>query len=126
MQAHYTNFKQYNFYANEGCVDQRRRVEQEVLQSEGLDESLFSVYPKPAKDEVNICYYLPKTGPFRLGITDNGRQVIFDDYGRLEYGWHDFSINTSRFAAGIYMVIVESEMKATLLKLVVQGYSQCN
>lgn len=108
-------------HMDEGCEDQRRRVEQEVLQSEGMDESLFSVYPNPAKDEVNIRYYLPETGPFRVGITDsNGRQVISNDYGRLEYGWHDFSINTSRLAAGIYIVKAESGMKATILKVVVQ------
>jgi hypothetical protein len=108
-------------HMDEGCEDQRRRVEQEVLQNEGMDESLFSIYPNPAKDEVNIRYYLPETGPFRLGITDSyGKQVIFNDYGRLEYGWHDFSINTSRLATGIYIVKAESGMNATLLKVVVQ------
>ncbi|MBX2965202.1 MAG: zinc-dependent metalloprotease [Cyclobacteriaceae bacterium] len=108
-------------HMDEGCEDQRRRVEQEVLQSEGSDESLFSIYPNPAKDEINIRYYLPETGPFRLGITDsNGKQVIFNDYGRLEYGWHDFSINTSRLAAGIYMVKAESGNKADITKVAVQ------
>lgn len=105
-------------HMDEGCEESRRRAENTFVNDV---QSTVTAYPNPAFSEVTIKYYLAEAGMVRLSLIDNmGKSVILNNYERLEYGWHNFTINTTGIPAGIYLVKVESSHTTDVSKVAIQ------
>lgn len=81
----------------------------------------FEMYPNPASDRANVDVNLDKKDDVTVEVFNKvGALVYSHSEVGMSAGEHSFSINTSDFAKGIYMVSVKTSNGATQKKLVVE------
>ncbi len=72
------------------------------------NEVALSVYPNPAKDQVNVSFALNNGSDVKIEVIDiTGKVVSTVNNTNLTAGTQNISINTSDLAAGSYTVIVK-------------------
>ena len=81
----------------------------------------FEMYPNPASDRASVDVNLDKKDDVTVEVFNKvGALVYSHSEAGMSAGEHSFSINTSDFAKGIYMVSVKTSNGATQKKLVVE------
>lgn len=80
---------------------------------------MISVYPNPTINEVDIQYYLYKTGNVNILLTDiNGRQVYNKTIQHQEQGLFNAEIDLNNIASGTYLLTIATGNKMVSKKLV--------
>lgn len=90
----------------------------------GVDEpnaiNLLTVYPNPAKNEVNINYEISKNETIQLQVLNNLGQVIYSKtITNSGIGLHTEKINTENFAAGLYQINFKTQKQNHVQKFAV-------
>jgi hypothetical protein len=84
-----------------------------------LPDDAITVYPNPAKSEVNIAFPKSFTGNLNLSIYDLTGKLIINKRFNMEYNYE--SLDISAFSPGYYIVQLQSENgKINRQKLVVK------
>jgi hypothetical protein len=85
-----------------------------------ISKSGFSVYPVPANDQINIQFGDNAKGTIKVTITDvTGRMIYSGDYSDARPD-QEYSINSSNFAEGLYLLNVISAGIRSTKKIVVR------
>ena len=70
---------------------------------------LEALRPNPAAGAARVAFTLPEASAVRLAVYDvRGREVAVLADGRVEAGRHEAGLDTSRLAAGVYVVRLEA------------------
>ena len=89
---------------NEGMVDSEPGPEG------GLGTVLEPIYPNPATDRASVGYRLPRPATVRVTVYDlHGRELAVLAEGPRASGPHTAALDTTRLAAGTYLVRLEAE-----------------
>jgi hypothetical protein len=87
------------------------------------EENIFgvvSIHPNPANDETTISYTLNAASEITISLADvTGRNLAYIYTGNSIAGTNKFNLNTTAFAAGIYMVNVSSGSYLVTQKLII-------
>jgi PKD repeat protein len=87
------------------------------------EENIFgvvSIHPNPANDETTISYTLNAASEITISLADvTGRNLAYIYTGNSMAGTNKFNLNTTAFAAGIYMVNVSSGSYLVTQKLII-------
>lgn len=68
----------------------------------------MSVYPNPAHEKLNINFYLTEQNNVEIRVIDLvGKIIVSENHGIKNAGPKEFSINTSNFISGIYLLEIE-------------------
>jgi hypothetical protein len=79
------------------------------------------MYPNPAKDQTTIHLTLANASHVSIRVFDmRGKELASLMDADLKEGVYSKSLNTSKFASGIYTVKIVSNKGAENLKLIVQ------
>ena len=80
-----------------------------TVKNQGL--IVFSCYPNPASDEVNVQFYLDEASMMSINITDiNGKVVYHAKTNELPKGVNNSTINISGFPEGVYLITLSSNI----------------
>ena len=79
-------------------------------QNDGLDKQFVTIYPTPANNLLNLTFNIPDQSKVKIEVTDIKGVLVFEENTDLNKV-DNVSINTSRFIAGSYLVIVTIEDK---------------
>ncbi len=89
--------------------DTRILVAEEPNLPEPPDELTISVYPNPARDHAEIRLWLAESEGIRVALYDVlGRQVAVVFEGNLVAGQQRLALDVRQFAAGVYILRLES------------------
>lgn len=78
----------------------------------------FSVYPNPFNPVATLSFTLPKASNTQLFIHDIlGRLVESKDFARLEAGAHEFQVDGSQWATGLYFATLKTNADLQTIKL---------
>jgi PKD repeat protein len=81
----------------------------------------FELYPNPARTHTELVFNLQETENISFAILDTKGSLIHEkQLGKLQAGTHRVQIKTGDFAAGIYMVKLQSPRHQQTLKLFVE------
>jgi len=91
------------------------KVEQATMGIEEVNQSIFTVYPNPFTNELNI--QLPESfkGNYTFKVSDVSGKVIYRESEKLE---NKFAWNGSSLPKGIYILSIESNGKTIAKKVV--------
>ena len=104
-----------NMYLDDISIkDQVTSIDDEMLNN----KSIFSLYPNPAKDEVNIQLYALDIVYGTIEITNVNGQML---YSKAIYNEKQIQINVDDFTAGIYFVNITSENMNKTEKLMISN-----
>jgi len=79
------------------------------------------LFPNPADRETTLSYYMKKNGVATLTVNDlSGKRVKLLFNGKQAKGRQSLKISTAGLKAGIYLLILDTNGKRTVNKLVVQ------
>jgi Zn-dependent metalloprotease len=113
----------YDWEVKPYCTSPRVPVIATVLPCNGIEENMganiFSVYPNPAEDLVNIIFE-KGNGLYNIVFTDIIGKVIYSSEYRSSTTKNETSINTSEFAPGVYFVKVSTNEQQTILKVIIK------
>lgn len=103
-------FKATSNYGNNAFFD---NVNIEFVNGVGIEEvknvTDFKVYPNPAVNVANVSFNLVDASDVTVEVfNSNGQSVYTAAQGKMNVGTQSVSINTTEFAAGVYMVNVRS------------------
>ncbi len=87
--------------------------------SDANNNSAFSIYPNPVKDNFNIEFNRSMKNSVINIIDVSGKIVLVNNFEKADIGTKQ-TINTSSLASGIYFVRITSEDKQFFRKLVVE------
>ncbi|MBE0662251.1 MAG: T9SS type A sorting domain-containing protein [Bacteroidales bacterium] len=86
----------------------------------GIGKTGFSVYPVPAKDQLNIQFGDNALGTINLTITDvTGRIIISAEYSDMVAG-QVLPINTSDYSEGLYLLNIVTSGERISKKFIIQ------
>lgn len=85
-----------------------------------LLSSSFTVLPNPAKGTAVLSFNSEKNSDYKVRITNNLGQVIYDDNLNNIHGSYKKSLDLSDYDKGIYMISVTSDNEKAIQKLVIQ------
>ncbi|MCT4579858.1 MAG: M43 family zinc metalloprotease [Flavobacteriales bacterium] len=82
----------------------------------------LSIYPNPAKDEVNVTFSVENNQrAIRIELLDLTGKVLESVYeGGLQLGEHQFQVNTKKYAAGMYILSFNDGENTKLSKLIIE------
>ncbi len=81
---------------------------------------IAEVYPNPARDYINLAVVLPTPGTVHISLIDrNGAVVLTDTYEAAEQGLNSYTVDTTPYRAGLYIIKIETGGKAKKMKVVV-------
>ncbi|MFH1321395.1 MAG: alkaline phosphatase D family protein [Bacteroidota bacterium] len=80
---------------------------------------LFGIYPNPFNDNILLQYYVYQPTEVHLQLTDiSGKVVLAENFGKINRGLHVTGIDCNEFAAGTYILTLESGNKVCKRKVV--------
>jgi len=78
----------------------------------------LSIYPNPFNPITTLSFYVPRATEVKIVVHDVlGREVTSNLFGRLSIGQHEYHLDGSMWASGIYFVTLESNSIRTSVKL---------
>gem|GEM_PF-5031300 len=81
---------------------------------------IAEAYPNPARDYINLAVVLPTPGTVHISLIDrNGAVVLTDTYEAAEQGLNSYTVDTTPYRAGLYIIKIETGGKAKKMKVVV-------
>ncbi|MBK6837606.1 MAG: T9SS type A sorting domain-containing protein [Bacteroidetes bacterium] len=83
---------------------------------ENGNQNLFSLYPIPVTDELNLKFSFSASGT--ISVHDLMGRIIMSD--SIQNGQRNLILNTSRWKDGIYFISLERNGKIETQKLIVQ------
>ncbi len=85
------------------------------------DQMQFRVYPNPAKDRVNVEYYLPASGSVRIDILNLCGSMVVNTYSRaFSSGKNTVGFDLSNLPPGYYFVRILTASGVQLRKVIIQ------
>jgi hypothetical protein len=70
---------------------------------------VFTVYPVPAANQLNVSLSIPKQGEVTMAIYDNtGREIMHDTYTSLVAGFNTIPIDISILTKGYYVITLST------------------
>ncbi len=89
--------------------------------SEATELSGINIFPNPASDKVEIAYTLKKTTPVALSVYDINGKLVKDIVRNTQIaGYHTFSLDVTKFATGVYNVVLKTPFGVNTTKLIVE------
>lgn len=105
---------------DEGCEESRIRVVTSTQEEEIEVDRGFSVFPNPAKELINMKYYLPESGRTSIVLSNfQGQTLIAQENNLQKYGWHDLTLGTTGLSNGIYFLKMKKGDRVTIRKIVI-------
>ncbi len=84
------------------------------------NEINFSLYPNPAKDEVNVVFDMPSKGVVELQLVDlMGKIVLSKEVGQSFGGTQLVKLSTENLRNGTYMLRLQSDGQSFVQKLMI-------
>lgn len=80
----------------------------------------FTVYPVPSNDWINIQFGEISKQNVNVSIVDLTGRIIYSDESVIAYSGHVYSINSSNFAEGLYLLHIYSDGNRSIKKIVVR------
>ncbi|MCB1060309.1 MAG: T9SS type A sorting domain-containing protein [Calditrichaeota bacterium] len=78
----------------------------------------LAAFPNPFNSTTTLAFYLPKASEVKIVVHDVlGREVIRNHLGRLNVGQHEYHLDGSNWASGIYFVTLDRNSIRTSVKL---------
>ncbi len=78
------------------------------------------IFPNPSKDEATLSFNLTNNSDVHIQIVDGlGRIVALVANEKMDAGAHNFSINTTALASGVYNVVIHTESGNNMERLTV-------
>lgn len=80
---------------------------------------ILSLYPNPAREEAIIEYYLPKSTPVHINITDlQGKILITKEIPAHTEGLYFIPLSVQELSAGMYVIQVQTQYGTAVRKLI--------
>lgn len=76
-----------------------------------------ALYPNPAADQTSVGFRLDKASEVQLQVTDAVGKVVYSSISKLDAGFNELSINTSKLNSGIYNVRIGVENNTIVKRL---------
>jgi hypothetical protein len=82
----------------------------------------FTLFPNPAKEEVNIRFFLQSESAIKISVYDASGKLVSTDQSSTEFPKGEFikTIDTRSFSQGIYMVSIETAEYKETKKLIIK------
>lgn len=95
-----------------------------LMEVTGIDDQyvnrknhLFTAFPNPAKDQVNINYQLVHEAKVKLSIFDfNGKEIWSQETANVPAGLHTQSISIENIPSGLYLYSIQIDNQTRLTK----------
>ncbi|KMQ63921.1 hypothetical protein ACM40_03885 [Chryseobacterium sp. BLS98] len=90
--------------------------------SSGVALEHFTLFPNPAKEEVNIRFFLQSESAIKISVYDASGKLISTDQSSTKFPKGEFikTIDTRSFSQGIYMVSIETAEYKETKKLIIK------
>lgn len=103
----------------------QERVGLEVLSASNTTSSAsehFTLFPNPAKEEVNIRFFLKSESSIKISVYDASGKLISSEQSSTKFPKGDFikTIDTTSYSQGIYMVSIETAEYKETKKLIIK------
>lgn len=103
----------------------QERVGLEVLSASNTTSSAsehFTLFPNPAKEEVNIRFFLKSESSIKISVYDASGKLISSEQSSTKFPKGDFikTIDTRSYSQGIYMVSIETAEYKETKKLIIK------
>ena len=77
-------------------------------------------YPNPTRDNINLSVVLPTAGSVIITLIDrNGAVILHDSYEAAQQGLNEYTIDTTPYRAGLYIIKVEAGREIKEMKVVI-------
>ncbi len=87
--------------------------------SENTNDIELNVYPNPARDIIELSYYLPSTSPISYSIFDiTGKLVATENRGLQILGNQNLTIDVSTLSSGQYSIAIEHTNGMSTVKFI--------
>jgi hypothetical protein len=105
-----------------GIYDATTRVSGTGIDKFGEGNKMqFRLYPNPAKDQVNVQYYLPESSSIRIDVLNVCGHLIMEPVKTSgSHGNSKIQVDISKLPAGYYFVRILSKYGVQIRKVVVQ------
>jgi hypothetical protein len=82
----------------------------------------FTLFPNPAKEEVNIRFFLQSESAIKISVYDASGKLVSTDQSSTKFPKGEFikTIDTRSFSQGIYMVSIETAEYKETKKLIIK------
>ena len=96
-------------YMKGWITDRMNWLDANIMVAENVSENYSSddilVFPNPARDQINLFFYLTFSGEIRIEIFDLlGRKVFHDEIMQENQGYQYLSLNINQLASGYYVL----------------------
>lgn len=90
--------------------------------SSGVALEHFTLFPNPAKEEVNIRFFLQSESTIKISVYDASGKLVSTDQSSTKFPKGEFikTIDTRSFSQGIYMVSIETAEYKETKKLIIK------
>ncbi|MBA2613152.1 MAG: T9SS type A sorting domain-containing protein [Bacteroidetes bacterium] len=79
----------------------------------------FDVYPNPAADEATVFLTALNDQEIKLTVTNSIGQMVYNKKYKLNAGSNNVSLDCKNLAAGVYIVVMESDKNKQTKKLII-------
>lgn len=88
----------------------------------GVAPEHFTLFPNPAKEEVNIRFFLQSESAIKISVYDASGKLVSTDQSSTKFPKGEFikTIDTRSFSQGIYMVSIETAEYKETKKLIIK------
>ncbi|CEJ67958.1 C5a peptidase precursor [Chryseobacterium oranimense G311] len=88
----------------------------------GVAPEHFTLFPNPAKEEVNIRFFLQSESVIKISVYDASGKLVSTDQSSTKFPKGEFikTIDTRSFSQGIYMVSIETAEYKETKKLIIK------
>ena len=92
-------------------LDNHSRYSNIVLIKSELHSAITigSVFPNPAREQVNLMIETPVRDQFRLLVTDVGGKIIKEETVKTEKGSNNICLDIRKIPAGLYLIKLVNE-----------------
>ncbi|WP_265132047.1 S8 family serine peptidase [Chryseobacterium oranimense] len=90
--------------------------------SSGVVPEHFTLFPNPAKEEVNVRFFLQSESAIKISVYDASGKLVSTDQSSMKFPKGEFikTIDTRSFSQGIYMVSIETAEYKETKKLIIK------
>ncbi|WP_175470566.1 S8/S53 family peptidase [Pedobacter hartonius] len=84
----------------------------------GDDDLEMSIYPVPAKNELNIIFSISEASPIQLSLVNLSGQVLYRENKNNFSGLYQNQLNISPYPSGVYFIVLKAGNKSYTKKFI--------